>query len=105
MTSIFSLCFFIFITESFFCFLFLLLRRTMCSQNYFSPRSLRSQQRRLLSYFLDSLLITTTSRTTTSTPTTVQTHIPPPDHPPIHPSVWFIIKSLWLRCDPPAKGN
>src|ERR1019366_1355379 len=47
-------------------------------------------------YFLDSLLITTTSRTTTTTPITVQIHIPPPAHPPIHPLVWFIIKSLLL---------
>src|ERR1035437_2918248 len=47
-------------------------------------------------YFLDSLLITTTSRTTTATPITVQSHIRPPVHPPIHPLVWFIINSLSL---------
>ena len=43
-------------------------------------------------YFVDSLLIKTTSRTTTSTAITVQIHIPPPIHP-------FIIRSLSLRCD------
>ncbi len=48
-------------------------------------------------YFLDSLPITTTSRTSTATPITVQIHIPPPDQPPIHPSVLFIIKFLSLR--------
>ncbi len=36
---------------------------------------------RMLDYFLDSLLIATTSRTTTNTPITVQSHIPPPIHP------------------------
>ena len=47
-------------------------------------------------YFVDSLLIKTTSRITTSTAITVQIHIPPPIHPlpPIHP---FIIYSLSLR--------
>ena len=49
-------------------------------------------------YFVDSLLIKTTSRTTTSTAIAVQIHIPPPIHPlpPIHP---FIIYSLSSRCD------
>ncbi|MEO6626086.1 MAG: hypothetical protein ABIN37_14810 [Burkholderiaceae bacterium] len=37
-------------------------------------------------YFLNSLLITTTSRTTTRMPITIQTHIPPTIQPPIHPS-------------------
>jgi hypothetical protein len=64
-----------------------------------------SQQRRALNYFLDSLLITTTSRTTTTTPITVQIHIPPPAHPPIHPLVWFIMFYCFLfvvRCCRPA---
>jgi hypothetical protein len=47
-------------------------------------------------YFLDSLAITTTSRITTATPITAPSHIPPPDHPLIHPLVWFIIKTF--RC-------
>jgi hypothetical protein len=48
-------------------------------------------------YFLDTLLIATTSRTTTSTPITVQIHIPPP----IHPYAWFIIEPLSFRYDQP----
>src|SRR5664280_1081491 len=54
-------------------------------------------------FLLDTLLITTTSRTTTSTAITVQIHIPPPIPPSIHPYVWFIIKLLSLRCDPPTR--
>lgn len=46
-----------------------------------------------LHHFLESLLISTTSRTTAKVPITVHTHIPPPDQPPINPSVWSIIKS------------
>src|ERR1017187_2221032 len=42
-------------------------------------------------YFLDCLPITRTSRTTTATPMAAQTHIPPLDHPPIHPPTWFIL--------------
>jgi len=41
-------------------------------------------------YFVETLLIATTSRTTISTPITVQIHIPPP----IHPYAWFITETL-----------
>jgi hypothetical protein len=53
-------------------------------------------------YFVDSRLIKTTSRTITNTAITVQSHTPPPIQPSIHPYVWFIIRLLSLRCDPPA---
>src|ERR1035437_4019653 len=56
-------------------------------------------------FFLDRLLITTTSRTTTTAPITVQIHIHPPIHPPIQPSVWFIRKRLALRCDQRTTGQ
>jgi hypothetical protein len=41
-------------------------------------------------YFVETLLIATTSRTTINTPITVQIHIPPP----IHPYAWFITETL-----------
>ena len=49
----------------------------------------RSLHREVLNalYFVDTLLIATTSRTTISAPITVQIHIPPP----IHPYAWFIV--------------
>ena len=36
---------------------------------------------RMYRYFVETLLIATTSKTTTSAPITVQIHIPPPIHP------------------------
>jgi hypothetical protein len=52
----------------------------------------RSLHREVLNalYFVDTLLIATTSRTTISAPITVQIHIPPL----IHPYAWFIIEPL-----------
>ena len=41
-------------------------------------------------YFVETLLIATTSRTTINTPINVQIHIPPP----IHPYAWFITETL-----------
>src|ERR1019366_2508404 len=60
----------------------------------------RSLHREVLNalYFVDTLLIATTSRTTTSTPITVQIHIPPP----IHPYALFIIESLSRRYEQPS---
>jgi hypothetical protein len=46
-------------------------------------------------YFVETLLIATTSSTTISAPITVQTHIPPP----IHPYAWFIIEPLSFGYD------
>ena len=51
-------------------------------------------------YFVETLLIATTSRTTISTPITVQIHIPPP----IHPYAWFITETLSFRCDQPTRS-
>jgi len=48
-------------------------------------------------YFVETLLIATTSRTTSSAPITVQIHI----SPPIHPNAWFIIEPLSFRYDQP----
>jgi|CZLA01.1.fsa_nt_gi hypothetical protein len=47
-------------------------------------------------YFVETLLIATTSRTTINTPITVQIHIPPL----IHPYAWFIIEPLFVRPRP-----
>jgi hypothetical protein len=58
----------------------------------FPLRLNRSLHREVLNalYFVDTLLIATTSRTTISAPITVQIHIPPL----IHPYAWFIIEPL-----------
>ena len=42
---------------------------------------------RVVNYFFDILTIATTSKTTTSVPTTGRSHMLPPDHPCIDPSV------------------
>ncbi len=53
-------------------------------------------------YFLDALLITTTSSTTSRTAITVPIHIPPPIHPPppIQPPVWCIIDPFIAQVAP-----
>jgi hypothetical protein len=80
----------IFITVSLFrCFRERRVRKNICRNGPSFRGSARTQD-----YFLDSLAIAATSRTTTNTPINVQIHIPPPDHPFIHPSDWRIIKSL-----------
>ena len=50
-------------------------------------------------FFFNSRPIATITSATTRIPATVQTHMPPPDHPCIHPSVWFIIKVFAVCCD------
>jgi hypothetical protein len=64
-----------------------------CSFRAVALPALRSRLRRA-AYFLAFLEIKTTTRTTASAPNTVQSHIPWPDHPPIQPPAWSIIKPL-----------